>query len=338
MKKYFLVFCASFLLTGCGWWHSEEEYQEILRTPISSVMPEITNPDERIRFIVEKGMSTRAIAAKLEKLQVVPAGWAVEWYVERNEMDGKLQAGDYILRASWSTPRIVEEMLTGRKSEISVTIPEGYRLTQIDNLFAEKGLTKSGEILAQKYLQTDFTLPKGVDLEGYLFPDTYYFVPEETTAQSIVQRLTDTMSSRITSQMRSDIAKSGYSLHEILTIASLIERESFSDNERPIIAGIIYNRLDAGMTLGIDATIQYAVSDGWPKSLTYEDLQIDNQYNTRKYAGLPPGPICSPSLSAIEAAIYPAQTDYYYYLHDSAGVAHYARTNAEHNQNRELYL
>lgn len=301
-------------------------------------MPEITNPDERIRFIVEKGMSTRAIAAKLEKLQVVPAGWAVEWYVERNEMDGKLQAGDYILRASWSTPRIVEEMLTGRKSEISVTIPEGYRLTQIDNLFAEKGLTKSGEILAQKYLQTDFTLPKGVDLEGYLFPDTYYFVPEETTAQSIVQRLTDTMSSRITSQMRSDIAKSGYSLHEILTIASLIERESFSDNERPIIAGIIYNRLDAGMTLGIDATIQYAVSDGWPKSLTYEDLQIDNQYNTRKYAGLPPGPICSPSLSAIEAAIYPAQTDYYYYLHDSAGVAHYARTNAEHNQNRELYL
>ncbi len=338
MRKFFLVFILIFGLTGCDFWHSEEEYQEILRTPITEVMPDVDDPNERIRFIVEKGMSTRAIANKLETLEVVPAAWAVEWYVERNEFDGKLQAGDYILRASWSLPRIVEELLTGRQSEVSVTIPEGYRLTQIDELFAEKGLTKSGEIMAQRFMQTDFNLPKGVDLEGYLFPDTYYFVPDQTNAQTVIQTLTNTMDSRITPQMRTDIAKSGYSLHEILTIASLIERESYAGDERPIIAGIIYNRLDAGMTLGIDATIQYAVSDGWTQSLTYDDLQIDNQYNTRKYAGLPPGPICSPSLSAIKAAIYPESTDYYYYLHDSTGQVHYAKTNAEHNQNRNLYL
>ena len=338
MKKLLIILVLVLGLTGCGWWHSEEEYQDAISKPILNVMPEVDSSDERIRFVVEAGMSTRAIAEKLERLQVVPAAWAVEWYVERNKLDSKLQAGDYILRAGWATPRIVEEMLTGRKSEVSVTIPEGYRLTQIDTLFAEKGLTKSGEIFAQRFQKTNFDLPRGVDLEGYLFPDTYYFVPEETTAQTIVKRLADTMDSRLTTQMRSDIEASGYTLHEILTIASLIERESYAGDERPIIAGIIYNRLDAGMTLGIDATIQYAVSDGWPKALTAENLQIDNQYNTRKYAGLPPGSICSPSLSSIKAAIYPEKSDYYYYLHDSNGAVHYARTNAEHNENRQLYL
>lgn len=333
MKKL-IAFIFILTLSGCSFlgMHTEEEYTSALDYKLN----------EKTEFTVDAGLSTRSIASKLAKEEIIKEPWAFEWYVSREGLSGKLQAGDYTLQKGWTIAEIANTMLTARKDEVSVTIPEGYRLTQIDETFAEKGLIKSGEILALKDMQTDSyltkNLPAGVDLEGYLFPDTYFFEKENAIAEDIIERMLQTMETKMTDEMVTEIWRQGKTIHEILTVASLIERESFAEDERNIISGIIWNRLDAEMPLGIDATIQYAVSDGWPNSLTYDDLQVDDPYNTRKYAGLPPGPICSPSLASIAAAIYPADTDYWYYLHDSEGKIHYATTNEGHNENKRLYL
>lgn len=333
MKKLIsLVFILS--LTACSFWHSEEDYQNAISSEI--------NLNSETVFTISPGMSSRSIGSKLEKEGIINEGWAFEEYVKRENLAAKLQAGDYTLRPGATISDLAETFLIARKDEVRITIPEGYRLTQIDELFAEKGLTSPGDILALKDNNFNFEItkdiPKGVDLEGYLFPDTYFFETEKTSAKEILEKLIGTMNTKFTPEMLAEIKRQDKTLHEVLTVASLIERESFADDERPVISGIIWNRLDIGMTLGIDATIQYAVSDGWEQNLTYDDLQIESPYNTRTKAGLPPGPICSPGIESIKAAIYPEETDYLYYLHDANGQIYYAATNSEHNENRALYL
>lgn len=335
MRKTFLALLLVTALSGCSlaWlWHSEEDYQSALT---------YTTPAQT-SFIVPAGYSTRAIASKLESEKIIPTGWAFEWYVSRNDLSGQLQAGTYTLPAGSSISTIAHRLLTAPRDQITITIPEGYRLTQIDQTFAESGLTQPGDLLALKDYAPNLKIltsrPAGVDLEGYLYPDTYFFETDTTTPTQILDRLLTTLDQRFTVEMYTDAATLDLTPHQILTIASLIERESFSEDERPIIAGIIYARLEQGIPLGIDATVQYAVSDGWPSSLTSADLATDSPYNTRKNAGLPPGPICSPSLSSILAALHPTATDYLYYLHDSSGQVHFARTLEEHNTNKNLYL
>lgn len=341
MKKIILLvvilIVAYFSLRGLFGYHSEEEYQEAIAVPME------LDSGTRLPFNVDEGMTARAINQKLVDNELIPNDWAFLWYLDRHDLTSALQAGQYVLKEGMTIPDIADTFLTGRAAEALVVIPEGFRLSQIDARLAAAGLIEPGELMDNRFYHSDYGIfadfPSGVDIEGYLYPDTYYFEVGNTTAKGIIDRLSYQMGTLFNSTLRARAEELGLSLHEVITLASLLERETFSSDEMPIIAGIMLNRLDLGMRLDIDATVQYAISDdGWKQSLTADDLATDSPYNTRKFGGLPPGPICSPSLDAIKAVLYSEDTDYLYYLHDSDGVAHFARTNAEHNANRAKYL
>jgi UPF0755 protein len=176
----------------------------------------------------------------------------------------------------------------------------------------------------------------GSKLEGFVFPDTY-FVNLDYHPKFFLERMLGNFRSRIVDGEASDIFSTKRSLHDIVTMASLIEEETMTDEERPIVAGILWKRLDANTGLGVDATVRY-VQQKKKGTITATDLSVDSAYNTRKYRGLPPSPIASPGLASIRAALRPEASEYWYYLHDTHGAIHYAVTNDEHNRNRALYL
>ena len=175
--------------------------------------------------------------------------------------------------------------------------------------------------------------------EGYLFPETY-LLPHNSTIQSIVTTLTDTFNDRY---KEVTLGKTTLNQSQLVILASLIEREGRKDEDRPLIASVIYNRLAIGMPLQIDATVQYALGYNsyektwWKKDLTYDDLKINSTFNTYTNTGLPPTPICNPGIKSIQAAANPANTNYLYYITDKNGVNHYAATLDQHNANIRKY-
>ncbi len=219
---------------------------------------------------------------------------------------------------------------------ITVTFPEGLRRTQIASLLAAKthlsasqylALTAAGgegEVLSAKKAPTS--------LEGFLFPATYQIFPTTTVSEFINEQLTAFQEYTAGVDYRYAESKN-LTPYDVLTIASMVEREVAVPSERAVVAGVIYNRLRLGMTLGIDATVQYALGY-WKTNLTESDLQIDSPYNTRRFPGLPPGPICNPGLASIEAAAHPADVAYLYYVarNDGSGRHYFATTLAQFNR------
>ncbi|MFA5109059.1 MAG: endolytic transglycosylase MltG [Patescibacteria group bacterium] len=185
--------------------------------------------------------------------------------------------------------------------------------------------------------------PKYYGLEGYLFPDTYR-IYADSTAEEVVEKMLDNFDKKLTPAMRADIKKQGKTIYQIITMASIIEKEAPIDYQKTdnrdarIISGIFWNRLKIGQALQSDATLSYILNDNQPQH-SGKDLVIDSPYNTYKYRGLPPGPICNPGILAIKAAIYPLATDYYYFLTPKGkDEVIYAHTNEEHNKNKNQYL
>jgi UPF0755 protein len=177
-------------------------------------------------------------------------------------------------------------------------------------------------------------------LEGFLFPETYR-LSEEAAATDLVTRMLETFDARVTAEMRAAAANRGLSLYELITLASIVEREAILDEERPIIAGVYHNRLEADWLLGACPTVQYALGtpeDWWPQ-FTLEATGVDSAYNTYHNLGLPPGPLCSPGLASIQASAYPADTEYYFFLVDCTqndGSHLFAVTQDEHNRNYQM--
>lgn len=290
-------------------------------------------------FLITKGTAASEIGNKLLQEKLVKSSLAFKVYVVASGKAGKIQAGEYELSPSYSLFKIVDELTHGPK-EIWVTIPEGLRREEIASKFAS--MLEKDENFTNEFL----SLSK--EKEGYLFPDTYLF-PKAVGASVVLNKMLSTFDKKVDSQMREDIKNSGYSLGEILTLASLVEREAKSNDERPIIAGIMYNRLRIGMALQIDATVQYALASNkcqnltnkcqnWWEPLSKDELTVKSAFNTYKYPGLPPGPIANPGIESIRSAIYPKDSDYLYYVHGKDGQVHYARTLDEHNQNVAKYL
>jgi UPF0755 protein len=241
---------------------------------------------------------------------------------------------------------------TVKKVSMRFTIPEGFTVEQIADTLSKAGYVDRTAFI--KLADTDRTwgdaeavrsIPKNAKLrhrlEGYLFPDTYELSKDSKPAEIIIRMLEelDRKLDTLPENWEETMAERKIDFHQLLTIASLIEREVVVDDERPIVAGIIYNRLAKGMPLQIDATVQYSLDK--PKERLFEgDLKVDSPYNTYKIKGLPPGPIASPSLKSIEAALYPAKTDYLYYVTKKDGSHEhlFARTLREHNHNIALSL
>jgi len=218
---------------------------------------------------------------------------------------------------------------------VNVTFPEGLRREQIAAILAAKTHLSASQYLAQTAVggegQVLAATTTARSLEGFLFPATYQIYPTTTVSQFIDEQVTAYRNYTAAVNYGYAAAKN-LTHYDVLTIASMIEREVSVPAERPIVAGVIYNRLHLHMMLGIDATVQYALGY-WKTNLTEADLQIDSPYNTRKYVGLPPGPICNPGLASIQAAAHPAHVPYLYYVarNDGSGGHYFATTAAQFN-------
>ena len=308
---------------------------------------------------ISEGMSVGSIAHLLEAEGIIRSSVAFHLFVRLHGVGKSLQAGSFVLGPSMKTAEVVEVLRTGKAKEIAVTIPEGFTLKDIDALLVKKDLMEPGALLdcVQRCDFSSFTFlplgsapafakatagkqgiaPRGGVLEGYPFPDTYYIEPANFVPKFFLERMLGEFRKKVLDGLKDDIKRSGRSLHEIVTMASLIEEEAKNGGERPVIAGILWKRFDANTGLGVDAAIRYILGKS-TGALNASDLATKSPYNLRKFRGLPPGPIASPGLMSIEAALRPKVSEYWYYLHGKDGKVHYAVTNEEHNVNKAKYL
>ncbi len=299
-------------------------------------------------FVVEPGDSAALIGRKLAEAGLITDPEAFRNYARYHGLDARLEAGTYFLRQTDTIPTIALTLTDSSKASVTVRILEGWRREEIaDAIDANPYLRFSGadflnvtgpgaEVPAEFIALVG--LPAGASLEGFLYPETY-FVPPEATANDFRATLLETFVTRAGADLSTAAEASGLSLYQAVTLASIIQREAVHADEQPLIASVYRNRLAAGMTLDADPTVQYAIGyrDGaWWPSITQEDYRTTaSPYNTYLNTGLPPGPIANPPRSAIEAAIFPARSDYYYFRADCAGSGYhvFARTYEEHLAN-----
>lgn len=316
-KLLFLPLVVAFMLAVAGVWF------------YINVQP-VSDNKNFSNFVITKGASASQIGNKLQSSGLIKSALAFKIYVQFTGQSGKFQSGQFRLSPSFSLFQSIGTLFNG-PVEVWVTIPEGLRREEVAVKFATA--------LGKDTVFTDFTeefLQASKGKEGYLFPDTYLF-PLDASASAVVKKMTDTFNAKtlgLTPQ------GSNLTFAEAITLASFIERETKTEAERPIVAGIILNRIKIEMPLQVDSSVQYAIGTfkGWWPILGSDDLKINSPYNTYKFAGLPPAPIANPGLSSLKAAFNPAKTDYLYYIHDSTGQIHYAKMLSEHKANVAKYF
>ncbi len=274
-------------------------------------------------FIVRKGSGLKEIASKLKNEGLIKDRIVFFLYTRLGKFEEKIQAGSFRLSPSMSAEEVAQNLTHGTL-DIWITIPEGKRGTEIAEIL-KKDLPTYDESWIN--IITSF--------EGYLFPDTY-LIPKDADINTIVSQMRNNFEQKYASV---DMSKTKLSKNEIITLASLIEREAKFPEDRPIVASVLLNRTEIGMKLDIDATVQYALGyskeekNWWRKNLTFEDLKISSPYNTYRNAGLPPTPIANPGIEAIKAIVNPANTDYLYYISDKSGRLHFAKNLEGQNEN-----
>ncbi|MBM7868132.1 endolytic transglycosylase MltG [Heliobacterium gestii] len=295
------------------------------------------DPEDRQEIVVEipSNVTAREIGDLLESKKVIRSSSAFASYA-RGHGGESLKAGEYALTPSLSVPEILNVLIEGKTRLYSVTIPEGYTTRQIIELFTSKGLVDREafrKALAQTPLDYDYLkgLPANENrLEGFLFPATYR-IRRETTPEEIVRMLVSRFDQEMTPEVRARMKALNIGVRDAVILASLVEREAQKEEDRPVISAVFRNRLNKGMKLEACSTIQYLL--GQPKAkLYYKDLQIESPYNTYKYQGLPPGPIANPGKASLQAALYPANTDYLYFVAKGDGYHQFSRTYSEHLQ------
>jgi UPF0755 protein len=301
-------------------------------------------------FTINPGETAATIAPRLQREGLVADSQLFLYVVRYRGVDAQLEAGEYELRPSMTMDEIIDTLQHGRLREVTVTIPEGKRAEEVAALLEESGAVDSETFMAVVRSGSgahDFLSDRPADapssVEGYLFPETYR-IPVDYDAAQILDLLLSTFGERFTAEMRQTAADHGMTVHQVVTLASIVEREAVVAEERPIIASVYLNRLDQGMYLQSDPTVQYALGyqedagQWWkiPMSLE-EDVQVDSPYNTYMYPDLPPGPICSPGLASIQAVLDPAETPYLFFFSKFDGSHAFAETYEEHLQNQELY-
>ncbi|MBE0466764.1 MAG: endolytic transglycosylase MltG [Candidatus Desulforudis sp.] len=293
---------------------------------------------------IPPNVSTAQIAKILADRDLVRNPVAFRLYTRLAGLDGALKAGEYEVSPHLSTPEIVEFLVQGRVRLSAFNVPEGLNVDQTIKVLVERGLgdqeTFAGvlrEIAATHLL--GYPQPTGqYSLEGYLYPDTYLVAPgagEGEIVRFMLSRFEEEVE-RLDLTTRAD--EYGLTLHEAVTLASLIEREARVAEERRVISGVIHNRLERGMLLQVCATVIYALGDCSREVVLEADLEVDSPYNTYLHPGLPPGPIASPGRDSLLAAVDPEEHDYLYYVVKPDGSHAFSRTLAEHNANKRLYL
>ena len=281
------------------------------------LMPVDAKNTEEIIFVVPQGQNATAIGKRLKQEGFIKNSLVFKLVLNRLGYENRLQAGSFRLSQAMDLKTIVESLTHG-SLDFWITFREGLRAEEYAELLAEESEIDATEfILAAK------------PFEGQLFPDTY-LIPQTASAEDVVDILVNTFELKSPTQDK-----------DTIIIASLIEREAKHAQDRPLVSSVLHNRLNLGMALQIDATVQYVIGekdDWWPNNLTRGQLAIRSPYNTYLNAGLPPQPIANPGLASLEAALEPAETDFLYYISDEAGFNHYATDLEGHNQNIAEFL
>lgn len=312
-----------------SWYHST------LNTPF------IADSQQRIKFDIQTGDTAKDIVQNLKKSELLRSESALLWYIRQENIGEKFKAGSFVLQQNLTPIELVAELTKNTGGEEWITIIEGWSNQDIAEYLAERDWGTVEEIkdcMEHCSFDNDFLSwkPAERDLEGFLYPDSY-IITREYIPKNIIKRLLDTFGQK-TAALRTEAVNQGKNFYDILIMASLVEKEVRGYEDKQIVSGILWSRLQYGTPLGVDATVLYA-RGYWDGPITSNDLQLDSPYNTRKYQGLPPGPICNPSLESIQAALNPIDTDYYFYITDPEnGDVIYAKTLDEHNKNVDTYL
>ncbi|MBC7235435.1 MAG: endolytic transglycosylase MltG [Chloroflexi bacterium] len=304
---------------------------------------------QEVTFVVEPGESVYSVAYNLKQMGLVEDAELFRRASQYLGADKDIQVGVYTLRPSMTVQEIIRELQHGRLPTVTVTIPEGKRMEEVAELLEQAGVTSAEEFLrVANQPRTDMPFltdrPAGspLHLEGFLFPDTYE-MPKDAPAERVIEIMLQNWDRRVSPELRAKAVETGKTLYEIITLASIVEREAVLPEERALIAGVFWNRLNRGMYLQADPTVSYVkgYDEGqqrwWPGMLLEEASTINSPYNTYLNPGLPPGPICSPGLAAIQATIEPAKTDYLFFRTRGDGSHVFAVTYEEHLRNQELY-
>jgi len=336
------------VMVGIGIWQITETPGSVLKEEPPTVRPTST-PGEPTLITIQEGESAQEVGEKLEDEGIISSGLLFRVLVALQGYEDKLMAGDYEFEKGMPTLEVVERIRRGQTAPLVVTIREGVRAEEIAELMEEKNVVSAEDFLEAIKIWYEFsflyTKPYWANLEGYLFPDTYFF-NRNMTAEEVVQQILKNFDQRLDSELREEAGAAGLSVHTVLNLASIVEREAQVPDERPIIAGVFLTRLRRGMPLEADPTVQYALGNDpasvakygyWKQELTQANLEVDSPYNTYRNTGLPRGPICNPGLDSIRAVVRPEQTDYLYFVARADGSHVFAETLEEHLRNIEQY-
>jgi len=320
-------------------------------------LPKEPSSTQEITFLVEKGQGAKEISTNLKEQNLIRWSSLFRFYVLAKGVSSELKAGEYSLSRAMNIPEIVNKFVSGNVIKKKITIIEGWNLRDIGWYFENKGMFMAEELFElvgfplidysvvtdlprPKDFSKEFNFlkdkPKNIGLEGYLFPDTYEIFPEDGI-EEIVKEMLANFGKKLNQDLREEIVSQGKTIFEIVTMASLIEKEVRTLEDKKIVSGILWKRLKNGIPLQVDATITYITGKKTTK-VSKADLQINSPFNTYKYRGLPLGPISNPGLESILAAIYPQDSQYFYYLSTPEGKTIFSETLEEHNIAKAKYL
>jgi UPF0755 protein len=300
-------------------------------------------------FVIETGEGARTIAKNLQEKSIINNENYFYYYLRLNKLSSKILAGDYELSPQMSPRKIAKVITSGQtvSREKTIKIIEGWRISDIDDYlskntyprgtFTKLASTKNNFDDYREELSFLNLLPANSGLEGFMFPDTYR-VYQDATVDDIAFKMLTNFETKISPELRAEILRQGKTLYEIVTMASLIEKEVRSEEDMKLVSGIFWNRINIGQALESCATLAFILGEDKPQ-YSVEDTEIINPYNTYQNPGLPPGPISNPGLKAIEAAIYPTPSDYYFFLSRfDNGETVFSKTYEEHLRNKAKYL
>ncbi len=334
------------LTAGLGWFVYKTPANIFSEESERTVAP-LQTGGAPVTITVKQGESAKTIGANLQAQGVIRSKRLFEVLVGVTGVSNSLEAGEYEFDPGLPAIEVVQRIAAGKTASRTVVIPEGRRVEEIGDILEGAGLVSKSQFLAA-LTSTGHTQPflaqvDATNLEGFLFPARYEF-SRTTSAAAIVDAMLSTFQTNVADKVQ--VEGQNLSLDEVVTLASIVEREAATPSERPIIASVFLNRIRLGLPLQADPTVQFAVAEDaarvqqygyWKKELTLDDLKIESPYNTYVVSGLPPGPIANPGLDSIEAVVRPATTNYLFFVAKNDGTHVFAETLDEHLRNVALY-
>ncbi len=335
-KFYLIIFLGLFQLFLLGNW-MYSNLDEKLNQPF------LAGSQKEVVFEVYTGDNSHKIAKNLRKQNLISNEFLFDYYIKKINKENSLQAGKYLFSQNMSVKEMADKIVFGdvKINKVRLFVAEGFTLNDISKELGELKIFGEKEFLDFKVkdFKEDYDFLSDVDgketLEGFLFPDTYEYDKDTVTVEYVIKSMLDNFNNKLTKELKKEIKRQKKSIFEIVTMASILEKEVRTSEDMNTASGILWKRIDAGMPLQVDATTIYTTKNN---DITSKDLKIDTPYNTYIYGGLPKGPISNPGIRAIKAAIYPKSSEYWFYISKPTGETVFSKTFKEHRQAINKYL